>query len=179
MNESQNKSNGTTNPEQMDEFKNTTNSININESQVIHSNDLNNLNNTKNQQQQQNKELSKSQEMPLLASSRENNNTYSKLIQNYSHFLNNNPVDNYNDFSLNKLNIVPMSNGRYGNIVLNNDLSKSLKADSNGIKNSGFSQISNTTNNINYKSVILNSRINDTNNMNNNKTKNKVKVLKD
>ena len=65
------------------------------------------------------------------------------------------------------------------NIVLNNDLSKSLKADSNGIKNSGFSQISNTTNNINYKSVILNSRINDTNNMNNNKTKNKIKVLKD
>jgi hypothetical protein len=45
----------------MDEFKNTTNYININESKVINSNDLNNLNNTKYQQQLQNKKIYKSQ----------------------------------------------------------------------------------------------------------------------
>ena len=177
MNESQNKSNGTTNPEQMDEFKNTTNSININESQVIHSNDLNNLNNTKNQQQQQNKELSKSQEMPLFASSRENNNTYSKLIQNYSHFLNNNPVDNYNDFSINKLNVFPMSAGRYGNIILNNVLYKSQNVDAKSLNNQRFSQISNSSknNNVAKSEIIINSRKSDTKNVN---SRNKIKVLK-
>ena len=177
MNESQNKSNGTTNPEQMDEFKNTTNSININESQVINSNDLNNLNNTKNQQQDQNKEISKSQEMPLLASSRENNNAYSKLIQNYSHFLNNNPVDNYNDFSLNKLNVVPMSAGRYGNIILNNVLYKSQNVDAKSLNNQRFSQISNSSknNNVAKSEIIINSRKSDTKNVN---SRNKIKVLK-
>ena len=180
LDESHNKSNEVSaNTEQMDELKN--NHIYINQSQVVKSNDLNILTNNA-EIQQQYEGLSKSQEMPLLAPASQNNNNdyYNNYIQNYSNFLNTNPVDNYNDFSFNKLNIVPMSAGRYGNIILNNVLSKSLKTDPKGIKNTGFSQMSNRTNNIiNYKSVIINSRRSDINSTKNNKKNNKIKVLKD
>ena len=180
LDESHNKSNEVSaNTEQMDELKN--NHIYINQSQVVKSNDLNILTNNA-EIQQQYEGLSKSQEVPLLAPASQNNNNdyYNNYIQNYSNFLNTNPVDNYNDFSFNKLNIVPMSAGRYGNIILNNVLSKSLKTDPKGIKNTGFSQMSNRTNNIiNYKSVIINSRRSDINSTKNNKKNNKIKVLKD
>ena len=39
----------------------------------------------------------------------------------------NNPIDNYNNFSTNRYNIIPMSAGKYGNIILNNTLSSSKR----------------------------------------------------
>ena len=146
-----------------------------NKSQIINENYLKNLNNINNQQQQN--ELSKSLELQSEAQSQilsQYNNKYNNLIKGYSKYMKNNPVDNYNNFSLNKLNIIPMTAGNYGNIILNNTLTSSKKyyennrTNQNNMKNNNINNKSSEINISNYYSVGINLG---------NKPK-KVKVLK-
>ena len=123
----------------------------INKSQVVKSNDLSNLNNSSIQE-------CKSQEIesPSTPSQHQLRKRpdfkYFSYIQQYSHYLKNNPIDNYNNFPTNKYNIMPMSSGRYNNIILNNILSNSKKTDLNEKTNHVklFSNITND-NNLNIK----------------------------
>ena len=109
--------------------------INVNNSGIINTDYLkkiNNFNNLNNSYFQQPKiELSQSQEIPQssIQSISKNNkkNNYGDLIKEYSYFLKNNPIDNYNNFATNRYNIIPMSAGKYGNIILNNTLSSSKR----------------------------------------------------
>ena len=127
----------------------------INKSQVVKSNDLSNLNNCSIQERI---ELCKSQEIvsPSTPSQHQlrkrSDNKYFSYIQQYSHYLKNNPIDNYNNFPTNKYNIMPMSSGRYDNIILNNKLSNRKKSDLNEKTNHVklFSNITND-NNLNIK----------------------------
>ncbi len=123
----------------------------INKSQVVKSNALSNLNNCSIQE-------CKSQEIesPSTPSQHQLRKRpdfkYFSYIQQYSHYLKNNPIDNYNNFPTNKYNIMPMSSGRYNNIILNNILSNSKKTDLNEKTNHVklFSNITND-NNLNIK----------------------------
>jgi len=125
---------------------NNSNIINspVNDSIVINSNrnnnsnsHINNLINNYNYNyniQQKQKEVSKSPEEQNDSANQtkfQNNYKYSSLIQGYSKHLMKNPIDNYNNFATNKLNIIPMSrDNRYATIEnqennQNNDLSLS------------------------------------------------------
>ena len=106
----------------------TNNSEIINRDYLNNINKINNLNNINIQQQQQ-IDISKSQEIPSLfkqsQSSGQRNQKYENFFQEYSKHLMTNPSDNFNNFSINKLNIMPVSVGQYGNIILNNTSSTS------------------------------------------------------
>ena len=127
----------------------------INKSQVVKSNDLSNLNNCSIQE-------CKSQEIesPSTPSQHQLRKRpdfkYFSYIQQYSHYLKNNPIDNYNNFPTNKYNIMPMLSGRYNNIILNNILSNSKKTDLNEKTNHVklFSNITND-NNLNIKNSYV------------------------
>ena len=109
--------------------------INFNNSEIINRNyleninTLNNLNKNINFQQQLQIDISKSQEFPILfkqsQTQGQRNQKYDNFIQGYSKHLMTNPSDNFNNFSLNKLNIMPVSAGQYGNVILNNTSSTS------------------------------------------------------
>ena len=79
---------------------------------------INNIINNYNMQQKQ-KEVSKSQEeLNDLGNQTQSNFKYSSLIQGYSKHLMSNPSDNYNNFSTNKLNLIPMSgDNQYSSII--------------------------------------------------------------
>ena len=112
---------------------NGTNNISTNNSEIINRDYLNNINKINNLNninlQQQQIDLSKSQEIPSLfkqsKSPGQRKQKYENFIQEYSKHLMTNPSDNFNNFSINKLNIMPVSAGQYGNIILNNTASTS------------------------------------------------------
>ena len=91
----------------------------------------------------------------------------------------NNPSDNFNNFSINKLNIMPVSAGQYGNIIWNNSPSTSkqnnLKERENNesMKDNGVNNIEfDTNNNYNfYNSYSFGAKSDKNSNQ-------KVKVLK-
>ena len=128
---------------------------NVNNSEIINTdylNKINNFNNLNNAYFKQHKiELSQSQEIPqssIQSQSRNNNNNkYGNLIQEYSHYLKNNPIDNYNNLATNRYNVIPMSAGKYGNIILNNTLSSSKRFYTNRKSQENLENNINTKNN--------------------------------
>ena len=113
---------------------NETDDININNSGIINTNYLNKINNMNNLNKAyfngKEIEVSKSQEIQSsmsqsLYNQKNGNSKYENLVQNYSKFRLNNPSDNFNNFSINKLNILPVSAGQYGNVIWNNSSSTS------------------------------------------------------
>ena len=161
---------------------------NINNSGIININYLNKINNMNNLNKAnfngKEIEVSKSQEIQSSASQsfynhQNGNSQYENFVQNYSKFRMNNPNDNFNNFSINKLNIMPVSAGQYGNIIWNNSSSTSKQNNlkerennesmkDNGINNSEFD----TNNNYNFYNSYSFGAKSDKN------SKQKVKVLK-
>ena len=139
---------------------NEINNINIYKSEIINKDYLNNIDDHNNLNsayfQQQQNDLSQSQEIPsssIPQNGNKNKNKYTNLIQEYSNHLKTNPIDNYNNFATNKYNIIPMSAGRYGNIILNNSIKTSKNFYTNRISQTN---VESNNNNINVQNLDMN-----------------------
>ena len=99
---------------------------------------------------------------------------YPQFIQDLSHHLMTNPNDNYNGFSTNKLNIIPISVERNDNIKINNSSDGEKQYYSNIINSQNIKNM----NEINYNKSSLNNYNGETGLNNSKKKKSKVKILK-
>ena len=158
--------------------------ININKSEIInldHLNKIKYLNNLNSQQKQLDQiEISKSQVISPSPTENQNQNKmkYENFIKNYSNHLMTNPSDNFNNFSINKLNLIPSTSNKKGNIIFNNTLTILKKT--NNFNNPIEKDLQN--NEIYDKNKILNNNINNYNfgedKQLNYISKAKVKILK-